>query len=63
LGVRPLAAHLAGALSLEEAAAQLRRDTRRYAKRQRTWFGNQTPDWARADPFSPNSAAPWDPGS
>lgn len=63
LGVRPLAAHLAGALSREAAAAQLRQDTRRYAKRQHTWFSNQAPDWPRADPFSPNSAALWDPGS
>ena len=57
VGLRSLAAHLAGALTLAEALAQLQGDTRRYAKRQRTWFRNQTPDWSRADPFSRNSAA------
>ena len=49
LGVRPFAAHLAGELSLAEAIAQVRTDTRRYAKRQLTWFRNQTPDWLRLD--------------
>jgi tRNA dimethylallyltransferase len=58
VGVRPLAAYLAGALPLEAASAQVQGDTRRYAKRQRTWFRNQTPDWPSFDPFSPNSAAP-----
>jgi tRNA dimethylallyltransferase len=47
VGVRPLLAHLAGALSLEAAMAQTQMDTRRYAKRQSTWFRNQTPDWPR----------------
>lgn len=56
VGVRPFAAHLAGALPLEAAMAQVRQETRRYAKRQGTWFRNQTPDWRRRDPFSPDSA-------
>lgn len=47
VGVRPLLAHLAGELSLDEAIAQTQMDTRRYAKRQSTWFRNQTPDWPR----------------
>jgi tRNA dimethylallyltransferase len=47
LGVAPLAAHLAGQTSLEEALAQAKTDTRRYAKRQLTWFRNQAPDWRR----------------
>ncbi len=55
LGVRPFAAHLAGSLDLDSAAAQVRLDTRRYAKRQLTWFRNQTPLWPRLDPFSPAS--------
>lgn len=56
VGVRPFAAHLAGAISLDAALIQVRRDTRRYAKRQLTWLRNQAPDWPRPDPFSRNSA-------
>jgi tRNA dimethylallyltransferase len=47
LGVPPLMAHLRGELSLDEAAALAQRDSRRYAKRQTTWFRNQHPDWSR----------------
>lgn len=47
LGVRPLAAHLAGSLDSASALAETQQDTRRYAKRQLTWFRNQTPDWSR----------------
>lgn len=47
LGVAPLSAHLRGEISLDEALAQARQHTRRYAKRQMTWFRNQTPDWPR----------------
>ncbi|MGI9169031.1 MAG: hypothetical protein ACR2FH_02475, partial [Caulobacteraceae bacterium] len=47
LGVAPLAAHLAGTLSAGDALAAAQRDTRRYAKRQLTWFRHQTPDWRR----------------
>jgi tRNA dimethylallyltransferase len=46
-GLRELASCLAGALSLDEALALGRRETRRYAKRQLTWLRNQTPDWPR----------------
>ena len=42
LGYRHLVAHLAGSLSLAEAAELTKIDTRHYAKRQLTWF--------RADP-------------
>jgi tRNA dimethylallyltransferase len=38
LGYRHMAAHLAGAISIHEAAYQIKRDTRHYAKRQITWF-------------------------
>jgi tRNA dimethylallyltransferase len=38
LGYRQMAAHIAGAVSIHEAAYQIKRDTRRYAKRQITWF-------------------------
>lgn len=47
IGVPPLLAHIAGAMPLDTAIARVRLDTRRYAKRQRTWFRNQTPDWPR----------------
>ncbi len=38
LGYRHLAAHLQGGLSLAAAVEAIKRDTRRYAKRQLTWF-------------------------
>jgi tRNA dimethylallyltransferase len=47
VGVRELAAHLAGELTLAEALALAQQETRRYAKRQLTWFRNQTPEWER----------------
>jgi tRNA dimethylallyltransferase len=47
VGVRELAAHLAGELTLAEAVALAQQETRRYAKRQLTWLRNQTPDWER----------------
>ncbi|MDP3368678.1 MAG: tRNA (adenosine(37)-N6)-dimethylallyltransferase MiaA [Brevundimonas sp.] len=52
LGVRELAAHLAGGTTLQAAVEATRQATRNYAKRQLTWFRNQTPDWARV-PISP----------
>ncbi|OYW30024.1 MAG: tRNA (adenosine(37)-N6)-dimethylallyltransferase MiaA [Caulobacter sp. 12-67-6] len=47
LGYRELAAHLRGETTLDQALDAARQETRRYAKRQLTWFRNQTPDWAR----------------
>lgn len=47
LGVRELSAHLRGETSLAKAVAELKRQTRQYAKRQLTWFRNQTRDWVR----------------
>lgn len=44
-GVAWLVRHLHGELTLAEAAAGAVRDTRRYAKRQHTWFRHQLPDW------------------
>ncbi len=53
LGVRELARHLVGELTLDQALSLARKETRRYAKRQITWFRNQTPDWPRTtDPAS-----------
>lgn len=45
LGVAPLLAHLAGKLSLAEAAEAAKRDTRQYAKRQRTWHRRNMSAW------------------
>ena len=44
-GVPWLMRHLAGEISLEDAMAGAVMDTRRYAKRQLTWFRNQMKDW------------------
>lgn len=50
IGVPPIAAMLRGDLTRDEALARAKLDTRRYAKRQYTWFRNQTPaDWARVE--------------
>ena len=47
VGVREFAAHLAGQITLAAAVEATRQATRNYAKRQLTWFRNQTPGWAR----------------
>ena len=44
-GVPWLIRHLNGEISLAEAEAGAVMDTRRYAKRQNTWFRNQMKDW------------------
>ena len=49
-GVPWLIRHLNGEISLDAAAAGSIMDTRRYAKRQVTWFRNQMPGWAAAKP-------------
>jgi tRNA dimethylallyltransferase len=38
IGYKEMACHIWGKLSLEEAAAQIKQSSRRYAKRQLTWF-------------------------
>ena len=45
IGLSHLLAHLRGERSLEEAVRTAKRDTRRLAKRQMTWFRNQCADW------------------
>jgi tRNA dimethylallyltransferase len=52
-GVPWLIRHLNGEISLDEAAAGGVMDTRRYTKRQATWFRNQMPGW----PFAPVAEA------
>ena len=44
-GVPWLIRHLEGEIALDEAVAQSKRDTRRYTKRQATWFRNQLPEF------------------
>jgi tRNA dimethylallyltransferase len=50
-GVPWLLRHLKGEISLDEAARQGKADTRRYAKRQFTWFRHQMPGfrWCRPE--------------
>ena len=43
-GYREAAAVLAGGMELEEAVEAVQRATRRYARRQRTWFRHQLPE-------------------
>jgi tRNA dimethylallyltransferase len=49
-GVPWLLRHLRGEIGLEEAAEGGKRDTRRYTKRQATWFRHQLPDWTWVAP-------------
>jgi tRNA dimethylallyltransferase len=55
-GVPALIRHLAGEISLEQAAVIGRADTRHYAKRQFTWFRHQLPEfqWVK-----PEEAGAW----
>jgi len=56
-GVPGLLAHLHGEISLDEAIARGQGDTRRYAKRQFTWFRHQLPDWPWVEPEKAFEAA------
>ena len=53
IGVQELGAHLRGELTLDQAIAAGQQATRRYAKRQYTWFAHQPPpEWLRfTDPL------------
>jgi tRNA dimethylallyltransferase len=59
IGVREIAAWLKGNLTRDEAIAVGQQATRRYAKRQYTWFAHQPPeDWPRfREPLDPASLA------
>lgn len=58
IGVREIAALLAGEISLEQALSAGSQATRNYAKRQYTWFAHQPPpEWPRfADPLDDREA-------
>lgn len=45
IGVKELGAHLAGALSLDDAIVKGQTATRHYIKRQLTWWRHQMPGW------------------
>jgi tRNA dimethylallyltransferase len=49
-GVPWLIRHLKGEVTMDEAMAQAKRDTRRYTKRQATWFRNQLPQFEWVEP-------------
>jgi len=54
--VPPLLRHLAGEITLAEAATIARADTRHYAKRQFTWFRHQLPEFCW---LKPEAAGEW----
>lgn len=47
LGLRPLLAHLAGRMTLQEAVAEAKSETQRYIKRQVTWANGNMSTWMR----------------
>jgi tRNA dimethylallyltransferase len=51
-GVPWLIRHLNGEIDLPAAVDEAKRDTRRYTKRQATWFRHQLPDWTWIAPES-----------
>ncbi|AXS41299.1 tRNA (adenosine(37)-N6)-dimethylallyltransferase MiaA [Breoghania sp. L-A4] len=57
IGVRPLSEAARGTRTLEDAIERSKTDTRRYAKRQETFFRNQMGDWERVDPLALEAAA------
>lgn len=58
IGHKELSGYIGGGLSLEEAAENLKRQTRRYAKRQLTWFSrDKRINWIYADETEDVTAA------
>lgn len=57
IGRRELTAALSGTLSLQEAIERSKTATRRYAKRQETFFRNQFANWSRLTPEAIESFA------
>ena len=49
LGLQPLIEHIKGRITLEAAMEEAQKMTRRYAKRQLTWFKNQFDGWCWLD--------------
>lgn len=58
IGYKELKPYLDGTVSLGEAVEKLKRETRRYAKRQLTWFRrNENVNWISIDKYSGEAAA------
>ena len=58
LGYKEIAGHLRGLCDLETAVRELKRNSRRFAKRQYTWFrADARIDWINVDNLSPSEAA------
>jgi tRNA dimethylallyltransferase len=57
IGYRHMGAYLSGHMPWQEAVRTMKRDTRRYAKRQLTWFGKET-DIQWANPERPDDVSP-----
>ncbi len=57
VGLASLTAYLAGRLTLEEACDEAKRATRRYARRQFTWFRHQAEDALLLDSFGDDESA------
>lgn len=58
LGYKEMIEHLQGRVALDEAARRLKRNTRRFAKRQYTWFRRDTRiRWLDVDEWSPEEVA------
>jgi tRNA dimethylallyltransferase len=55
-GVPWLRRHLAGEMTLADAASEAKRDTKRYTKRQLTWFRHQLPEWSWIAPQAATDA-------
>ena len=53
VGFREFAAHVQGDCPLDQSISDTQTATRQYAKRQMTWFRNQTPDWPRIETLDP----------
>lgn len=58
-GAPALMAHLRGEVSLAEASDAAIVDTRRYAKRQRTWVAHQMTDWPRCEAQALHARTAW----
>lgn len=58
LGYRQLVRHLQGELSSEAAVEEIQRETRRYAKRQMTWF-RADPEFRWMDAGEPEAVLDW----
>ncbi|NOZ13736.1 MAG: tRNA (adenosine(37)-N6)-dimethylallyltransferase MiaA [Acidobacteria bacterium] len=52
IGYREMMMAVNGDISMEEAVERIKRNTRRFAKRQFTWFRGQTVQWFQTDPLA-----------